>query len=51
MAKARGVKLDNPNCAEALRREGKGCVALRAVVATNEAVFAEDLAPVQADIR
>ena len=32
VAKARGVKLCNPNGADALRRAGKGAVALRAAV-------------------
>lgn len=34
-AKARGLKLDNPNGAAALRRAGKGGEALRAVVCQN----------------
>lgn len=51
VAKARGVKLGNPNGAAALRRAGKGGVALRATVAANAASFARDLAPVLADIR
>ncbi len=51
VAKARGVKLGNPNGAESLRRAGKGGVALRAAVAANAATFAADLAPVLADIR
>lgn len=50
VAKARGVKLGNPNGAEALRRAGKGGVALRAAVSANAAAFAADLAPVLADI-
>ena len=50
-AKARGVKLGNPNGAEALRRAGKGGAALRAVVSANAECFARDLAPVIADIR
>ena len=50
VAKARGVKLGNPNGAAALRRAGKGGVALRAVVAANAAAFAQDLLPIMADI-
>ncbi|MBL9072517.1 recombinase family protein [Tabrizicola sp.] len=50
-AKARGVKLGNPNGAESLRRAGKGGAALRAVVSANAAAFAEDLAPVIADVQ
>ncbi|WP_284154959.1 recombinase family protein [Algicella marina] len=45
-AKARGVKLGNPNGAEALRRAGKGGEALRATVARNADEFAEELRPV-----
>jgi DNA invertase Pin-like site-specific DNA recombinase len=51
VAKARGVKLGNPNGAESLRRAGKGGVALRAAVSANAAAFAADLAPVLKDIR
>lgn len=51
VAKARGVKLGNPNGAESLRRAGKGSVALRAAVSANAAAFAADLASVVADIR
>ena len=51
VAKARGVKLGNPNGAESLRRAGKGGAALRATVSANAAAFAADLAPVLADIR
>ncbi len=51
VAKARGVKLGNPNGAESLRRAGKGGVAPRAAVSANAAAFAVDLAPVLADIR
>ncbi|NGQ93302.1 recombinase family protein [Rhodobacter sp. HX-7-19] len=50
-AKARGVKLGNPNGAAALKRAGKGGAALRATVAANADQFARDLAPVIADIR
>ena len=51
VAKARGVRLGNPNGAAALQRAGKGGVALRATVSANAEAFAEDLAPVLADIR
>lgn len=51
VAKARGVKLGNPNGAEALRRAGKGAVALRRAVSANAEAFAAELAPVVADIR
>ena len=51
VAKARGVKLGNPNGAASLRRAGKGGVALRAAVSANANRFAQDLAPVVADIR
>lgn len=51
VAKARGVKLGNPNGAESLRRAGKGGAALRAAVSANAAAFAADLAPVLADIQ
>lgn len=51
VAKARGVKLGNPNGAESLRRAGKGGAALRAAVSANAAAFAADLAPVLTDIR
>jgi DNA invertase Pin-like site-specific DNA recombinase len=51
VAKARGVKLGNPNGAESLRRAGKGGAALRAAIATNTDAFAADLAAVVADIR
>lgn len=50
-AKARGVRLGNPNGAAALRRAGKGGRALRAAVAKNADDFAADLAPVVAEIR
>lgn len=50
-AKARGVRLGNPNGAASLRRAGKGGTALRAAVAANAEAFARDLAPVIADIR
>ena len=51
VAKARGVKLGNPNGAESLRRADEGGVALRAAVVANAAAFAADLASVVADIR
>jgi DNA invertase Pin-like site-specific DNA recombinase len=51
VAKARGVKLGNPNGAAALRRAGKGGAALRAVVARNADRHAESLAAVLADIQ
>lgn len=51
VAKARGVKLGNPNGAESLRRAGKGGDALRVTVSANAAAFAKDLTPVLADIR
>ena len=51
VAKARGVKLGNPNGAEALRRAGTGAVALREAVSVNAAAFAAELAPVLADVR
>lgn len=50
-AKARGIRLGNPNGAASLRRAGKGGAALRAAVAANVEAFARDLAPVIADIR
>ena len=46
VAKARGVKLGNPNGAAALRRAGKGGVALRRTVSANADRFAADLAAV-----
>ena len=51
MARSRGVKLGNPNGAEALRRAGKGGAPLRAAIARNADRHARDLAPVVADIR
>ncbi len=51
VAKARGVKLGNPNGAAALKRAGKGGVALRTAVSANAVSFAADLGPVVADIR
>ncbi len=49
-AKARGVKLGNPNGAAALRRAGRGGDALRAKVQENADTFANDLAKVLSDI-
>lgn len=51
VAKARGVKLGNPNGAAALQRAGKGGGALRKAVVTNADQHALDLASVIADIR
>lgn len=51
VARARGVKLGNPNGAAALRRAGKGGAALRATVARNADDHARDLAAVLQDIR
>lgn len=51
VAKARGVKLGNPNGAAALRRAARGAVALRATVSANAAQHAADLADVVTDIR
>ena len=50
-AKARGVRLGNPNGAAALHRAGKGGAPLRMAVSRNADAFARDLAPVLADIR
>nr|WP_244867910.1 recombinase family protein [Vannielia litorea] len=50
-AKARGVKLGNPNGAAALRRAGEGGAALRAAVSRNADEFAAGLAEVVAAIR
>jgi len=50
-AKARGVKLGNPNGAAALRRAGEGGVALRQAVASNADTHALALAPVIAELR
>lgn len=50
-AKARGVRLGNPNGAAALHRAGKGGSALHAAVRINADRFAADLAPVLAEIR
>jgi len=50
-ARARGVRLGNPNGAEALRRAGRGGVALRGAVSANADEFARSLAPIIAEIR
>jgi DNA invertase Pin-like site-specific DNA recombinase len=50
-AKARGVKLGNPNGATALRRAGKGAAAMQATGRKNADTFAAELAPVLAQIR
>ena len=50
-ARARGTRLGNPNGAAALRRAGKGAVALRAAVTANADTHAEGLAPVIAELR
>lgn len=49
VAKARGVKLGNPNGAESLRRAGKGGVALRAAVTDNAAAFGGPCASARGD--
>jgi DNA invertase Pin-like site-specific DNA recombinase len=49
-ARARGVRLGNPNRAASLRRAGKGGAAFRAAVTANADEFAADLAAVIADI-
>jgi DNA invertase Pin-like site-specific DNA recombinase len=51
VAKARGVKLGNPNGAAALRLAADGGAALRRTVALNADRHAADLAEVVADIR
>jgi DNA invertase Pin-like site-specific DNA recombinase len=51
VAKARGVRLGNPNGAASLRRAGKGGAPLRAAIARNADRHARDLAPVIEDIR
>lgn len=50
-AKARGVRLGNPNGAAALRRAGKGGAALRKTVVQNADAFALALAPLIADLQ
>ncbi len=51
VAKARGVKLGNPNGAAALRRAGKGGAALRETVSANADRFAQDLNEVVREIK
>lgn len=51
VAKARGVKLGNPNGTAALRRAGEAGVALRVAVSANAQAFAQDLALVLDDVR
>ena len=50
-AKMRGVKLGNPNGAAALKRAGKGGVALRQAVSRNAHEVATGLAPVVEELR
>lgn len=50
-ARARGIKLGNPNGAAALRRAGLGGAPLQAAVRRNADAFAAELAPVIAEIR
>ncbi|MCU9848955.1 recombinase family protein [Defluviimonas sp. WL0024] len=50
VAKARGVKLGNPNGAAALRRAGKGGGPLRAAVRGNADQHARDLEPILDDL-
>jgi DNA invertase Pin-like site-specific DNA recombinase len=50
-AKARGVKLGNPNGAAALRRCDDNCRSLRQTVTANADGFADALAPVIAALR
>jgi DNA invertase Pin-like site-specific DNA recombinase len=51
VARSRGVTLGNPNGAAALRRAGKGGVALREAIAGNADRHARDLAPLVEEIR
>lgn len=51
VAKARGVKLGNPNGSASLKRAGKGGAALHMAVSANAVAFAQDLSSVIADIR
>ena len=46
VARSRGIRLGNPNGAEALRRAGKGGAPLREAIARNADRHAQDLAPV-----
>jgi DNA invertase Pin-like site-specific DNA recombinase len=50
-AKARGVKLGNPNGAAALRRAGRGGQPLRDAIARNADRHADDLRAVLEDVR
>jgi DNA invertase Pin-like site-specific DNA recombinase len=50
-AKARGVKLSNPNGTAALRRAGKGTAELREAASANADAFAQGLAPVLRELR
>ena len=50
MARSRGVRLGNPDGAEALRRAGKGGAPLRAAISRNAERHALDLAPVVEDV-
>jgi DNA invertase Pin-like site-specific DNA recombinase len=50
-ARARGVRLGNPNGAAALRQAGRGGAPLRETIARNADQFAEDLRAVVEDIR
>jgi len=50
-ARARGVRLGNPNGAAALRGSADGGAALRRTVSENADAFARDLAPVVEAIR
>jgi DNA invertase Pin-like site-specific DNA recombinase len=51
VARARGVKLGNPNGAAALKRAGKGTVALRDAVMANADEHAASLAEIVANLR
>ncbi|MEQ9314833.1 MAG: recombinase family protein [Henriciella sp.] len=50
-AKARGVKLGNPNGADALRRSGDDGKTLRKAITRNADAFAASLAPLVAELR
>jgi len=50
-AKARGTKLGNPNGASALRRAAKGNASALETIRRNADSFAEEIAPIIADIR
>ena len=50
-ARARGVRLGNPNGTAALRRAGEGGVALREAVTRNADDHAKDLAPVITELQ